>query len=142
MFVFRTTATWKRDGTFRYGNLVDELADLEDTAIRNRDTDNNRGEEDEEDEIEEDEEEEEENEGSGENPAVNGRPSKHPKKKRPKGKRPKGKRPRQRRPNKRLFIGWDGSKDDPHSLTNDMIYDRMIHNDRRVEDRFIEDESM
>ena len=152
MFVFRTTAAWKRDGTFRYGNLVDELADLEDTAIRNRDTDNNRGEEDEEGEIEEDEQEEEENEGSGENPAVNGRPSKHPKKKRPKGKRPKGKRPkgkrpkgkrpRQRRPNKRPFIRWDGSKDDPHSLTNDMIYDRMIHNDRRVEDRFIEDESM
>ena len=56
MFFFLTTATWKRDGTFRYGNLVDELADLEDTAIRNRDTDN------------EEEEEEEEEEGSGENP--------------------------------------------------------------------------
>ena len=141
MFVFLTTATWKRDGTFRYGNLVDELADLEDTAIRNRDTDNNRGEEDEEDEIEEDEEEEEEeeNEGSGENP--NSKKTR-PKGKRPKGKRPKGKRPRQRRPNKRPFIRWDGSKDDPHGLSNDMIYDRMIHNDRRVEDRFIDDESM
>ena len=126
MFFFLTTATWK------YGNLVDELADLEDTAIRNRDTDNNRGEEDEEDEIEE--EEEEENEGSGENP--------NPKKTRPKGKRPKGKRPRQRRPNKRPFIRSDGSKDDPHGLSNDLIYDRMIHNDRRVEDRFIDDESM
>ena len=133
MFVFLTTATWKRDGTFRYGNLVDELADLEDTAIRNRDTDNNRGEEDEEDEIEEDEEEEEEeeeeNEGSGENPN-------------PKKTRPKGKRPRQRRPNKRPFISWDGSKDDPHGLSNDMIYDRMIHNDRRVVDRFIDDKSI
>ena len=133
MFFFLTTATWKRDGTFRYGNLVDELADLEDTAIRNRDTDNNRGEEDEEDEIEEDEEEEEEeeeeNEGSGENPN-------------PKKTRPKGKRPRQRRHNKRPFIRRDGSKDDPHGLSNDMIYDRMIHNDRRVEDRFIDDESM
>ena len=64
------------------------------------------------------------------------------KKTRPKGKRPKGKRPRQRRPNKRPFISWDGSKDDPHGLSNDMIYDRMIHNDRRVEDRFIDDESM
>ena len=96
----------------------------------------NRGEEDEEDEIEEDEEEEEEeeNEGSGENP--------NPKKTRPKGKRPKGKRPRQRRPNKRPFIRRDGSKDDPHGLSNDMIYDRMIHNDRRVEDRFIDDDSM
>ena len=69
MLFFLTTATWKGDGTFRYGNLVDELADLEDTAIRNRDTDNNRGEEDEEDEIEaEEEEEEKENEGSVENP--------------------------------------------------------------------------
>ena len=118
---------------FRYGNLGDELADLEDTAIRNRDTDNNRGEEDEEDEIEEDEEEEEEeeeeNEGSGENPN-------------PKKTRPKGKRPRQRRPNKRPFISWDGSKDDPHGLSNDMIYDRMIHNDRRVVDRFIDDKSI
>ena len=160
MFVFLTTETWKRDGTFRYGNLVDELADLEDTAIRNRDTDNNRGEEDEEDEIEEDddeeEEEEEENEGSGENPTVNEHPSEHPKKKHKKGKKggkkegkgPKGKHPKgerrkgKGRHNNRPFIRWDGSKDDPHVLSNDMIYDRMIHNDRRVEDRFIEDESM
>ena len=64
------------------------------------------------------------------------------KKKRPKGKRPKGKRPRQRRPNKRPFIRWDRSKDDPHGFSNAMICDRMIHNDRRVEDRFIDDESM
>ena len=148
------TETWKRDGTFRYGNLVDELADL--AALRNRDTDNNRGEEDEEDEIEEDEEEEEENEGSGENPTVNERPSKPPNKKHKKGKKgwkkegkgPKGthrkgeRRKGKGRRNNRPFIRWDGSKDDPHGLRNDMIYDRMIHNDRRVEDRFIEDESM
>ena len=166
MFVFLTTETWKRDGTFQYGNLVDELANLEDTAIRNRDTDDNRGEEDEEDE--EIEEDDEENEGSGENLTVSGRlgkkrpkgkrpkgkrpkgkrpkgkrpKGKRPKGKSPKGKRPKGKRPRQRRPNKRQFIRRDGSKDDPYGLNNNVIYDRIIHNDRRLEDRFIEDESM
>jgi len=87
---------------------------------------------------------------------VNEHPSEHPKKKHKKGKKggkkegkgskgkhPKGERRKGKgRPNNRPFIRWDGSKDDPHGLSNDMIYDRMIHNDRRVEDRFIEDESM